>query len=237
MNKKRVVFADAKGLALTAVRLFIPEHTCTSNTLLMKPSPVKLQSHQSNLNKLQHYKLRLGFPQPLLDIKAFLARLRENHVQLESCNISDHTLSGKVCVSHVSNEKSVHIRITVDSWRSHYDIPCTFLQQQRCVGSDMAVFSFDLSLPQNMDPKERIEFCVSLRPGPGETPCWDHNRGQNYRVCMEKDGSNAGQADSNHCYPTLSRNQSPFWPSHVSISMPNSSDYFLPKSLSCRDRE
>ncbi|XP_023263298.1 protein phosphatase 1 regulatory subunit 3C-B-like [Seriola lalandi dorsalis] len=235
VNKKRVVFADAKGLALTAVRLFIPEPSSTTPALLMKPLPAKLQAQQSTPNNLRRYKLRLAFPQPTLDFKAFLARLREMHVQLESCNISERSLSGKVCVSHVSIEKAVHIRVTFDSWRSHHDIPCTFLQQLRCGGSDMGVFAFDLSLPQNIDPKERIEFCVSFRPGPGVTPHWDDNRGKNYRVCM--DASNANQSDANHFYPTLSKHQSPSWPSHVSLSMQNSADLqYLQKSLSRRVR-
>lgn len=182
VKKKRVVFADANGLALTAVRLFIPEHSSSSSTLVIRPSPAKLQGQQSTSTKLHRYKMRLGFPHPMLDIKAFLAHLREMHVQLGSCNISEHSLSGKVFVSHVSNEKIVHIRVTFDSWRSHHDIPCMFLQQLCCAGSDMDVFSFDLNLPQNIDSKERIEFFVSLRPGHGATPYWDNNRGLNYRV-------------------------------------------------------
>ncbi|XP_040013892.1 protein phosphatase 1 regulatory subunit 3C-B [Xiphias gladius] len=237
LNKKRVVFADTKGLALTAVRLFVPEPSPTTSTLVLKPSPAKLQGQQSTSDKLQRYKLRLGFPQPTLDFKTFLARLRELHVQLESCNISEHSLSGKVRVSHVSTERAVHIRVTFDSWRSHHDIPCTFLQQQHCGGSDMGVFAFDFSLPQKIDPKERIEFCVSFRPGPGAMPHWDNNRGQNYRVCMGKDASNAYQGGANHCYPTLSTHRPPSWPSHVSLSMQNSADLqCLERSLLSRFR-
>ncbi|XP_071322612.1 protein phosphatase 1 regulatory subunit 3C-B [Trachinotus anak] len=237
VNKKRVVFADAKGLALTAVRLFIPEPSSTTPALLMKPLPAKLQGQQSTSNNLQRYKFRLGFPQPTLDFQAFLARLRETRVQLESCNISEHSLSGKVCVSHVSIEKAVHIRVTFNSWRSHHDIPCTFLQQQCCGGSDMGVFAFDLSLPQNIDPKERIEFCVSFRAGPGTAAHWDDNRGQNYRVCMEKDPSNAIQSEANRYYPALSKHRPPSWPSHVSFNMQNSADLqYLQRSLSSRVR-
>lgn len=233
LNKKRVVFADAKGLALTAVRLFIPEPSSPTSSLVMKPSLPKLQGQQSTSNKLPRYKLRLGFPQPALDFKAFLARLRQMHVQLESCSISEHSLSGKVSVSHVSTDKAVHVRMTFDSWRSHHDIPCTFLQQQRYGGSDMDVFAFDLSLPKNIDPKERVEFCVSFRPGPGATPHWDDNRGQNYRVCMEKDGSNGYQGDAYRFYPTLSQRRSPLWPSHVSLGTQNSADLQnLQRSLS-----
>lgn len=230
LNKKRVVFADAKGLALTAVRLFIPEPYAPASAVLTKPSPAKPQVQQSTSNKQQRYKFRLGFPQPMLDLKAFLARLREMRVQLESCSISEHVLSGTVCVSHVSVEKAVHIRVTFDSWRSHHDIPCTFLQQERCGGSDMDVFAFEFSLPKSMDPKERVEFCVYFRPAPGATPHWDDNRGQNYRVCLEKDGSNASQPTGN----ALSTQQRPpSWPSHVSLSVQNSAELqYLQRSLS-----
>uniref|UniRef100_A0A3Q0QU78 CBM21 domain-containing protein n=1 Tax=Amphilophus citrinellus TaxID=61819 RepID=A0A3Q0QU78_AMPCI len=183
VSKKHVVFADAKGLALTAVRIFIPEPSSPTSTLVIRPSPAKLEGQQSVSDKLNHYKLRLGFPQPTQDPKAFLARLKDMKVQLESCNISERSLSGKVYAAHVGAEKgAVCIRVTFDSWRSHHDIPCTFLRQHRCGGSDVDVFTFDLSLTHNMDPRERIEFCVSFRPGPGATPHWDNNGGQNYRV-------------------------------------------------------
>lgn len=238
-NKKRVVFADAKGLALTAVHLFIPEPSSVS-TLLMKPPPAKLQGQQPISNKQQRYKLRLGFPQPTLDLKAFLARLRETRVQLESCSILEHTLRGKVCVSHASVEMAVNIRVTFDSWRSYHDIPCTFLQQQRFGGSDMDVFAFELSLLKKIDPKERVEFCVYLKPGPGITPHWDDNRGLNYRVCIEKDGLNANQGDAHYSYQKLSQNRPPSWPStswpsHVSLNVQNSAELqYLQRSLSSR---
>lgn len=222
LNKKHVVFADAKGLALTAVRLFFPEPSSPASSLVIKPSPAKLHGQQPTSNKQQRYKLPLGFLQPSFELKAFLARLQETHVQLESCSISENSLIGKVYVSHASAEKVVHIRATFDSWRSHHDIPCTFLQQQHCGGFDVDVFAFDLSLPKNIDSKERVEFCVYFRPGPGATPHWDDNRGQNYRVCIEKDGSNVNQSDVNRFYPSLSRLRSPSWPSNMFLSMQNS---------------
>lgn len=237
-TKKHVVFADAKGLALTAVRFFIPEPSSLAfSSLVMKPSAAKLQGQlqQFTSNRQQRYRLRLGFPQPTLDLKAFLARLRETHVQLESCSISDHFLSGKVCVTGVSVEKAVLVRVTFDSWRSHHDIPCTFLQQQRFGASDMDLFAFELNLPKNIDPKEHVEFCVYLRPGPGATPHWDDNRGQNYRVVMEKDGSNANQGDANG-YPTLPQHRPSSWLLQDSLGMQNSAEPKYERSLSSRVR-
>uniref|UniRef100_UPI0037E92109 protein phosphatase 1 regulatory subunit 3C-B n=1 Tax=Semicossyphus pulcher TaxID=241346 RepID=UPI0037E92109 len=234
-NKKRVVFADTKGLALTAVRLFIPDSSIPASTLMMKPLPVKLQGQQSLSNKQPHYKLRLGFPQPVLDIS--LARLREMRVQLESCNISDHSLNGRVRVSHVSTEKAVHVRVTFDSWLSHHDIPCTFLHQQRFGGSEVDVFAFDISLPKKMDPEDRIEFWVSLRPGAGATPHWDDNNGQNYRVYVEKDRANASQGNANCYYPTLSKYRPPSWHSYESSSIQDYADpQYFQNSLSNRVR-
>ncbi|KAK5851785.1 hypothetical protein PBY51_023312 [Eleginops maclovinus] len=71
LNKKRVVFADAFGLALTAVRLFIPEPSSLSSELLIKPTVARLQSQQLHSVNLQRHKLRLGFAQPAFDLKAF----------------------------------------------------------------------------------------------------------------------------------------------------------------------
>lgn len=223
-NKKRVVFADSKGLALTAVHLFIPEPSSPNSTLEIKPSPSKLQGQQVNSVKPQRYKLRLGFPQPTLDFKAFLVRLQEMCVQLESCNITDYSLSGKVRVCHSSSVKVVHIRVTFDSWRSCQNIPCTYLQKQNYGGSDMDVFAFGITLPKNLDPKAQIEFCVAFRPGPGATTLWDNNRGQNYRVCVEKDGSDSDQDVAFRSYHVHSKHWPMSWPLHVPLSVKNFAD-------------
>uniref|UniRef100_A0A673C371 CBM21 domain-containing protein n=1 Tax=Sphaeramia orbicularis TaxID=375764 RepID=A0A673C371_9TELE len=223
-----------QGLPLTAVRLFTTEPSSPTSTLTMKPSGVKLQSQQLTSQKLQHYKLRLGFQQPTLDFNALLARLRDMRVQLESCSLSENHLSGKVRVSHASYEQSVHVRMTFDSWRNHHDIPCTFLQQQRCGVFNMDIFSFDFSLPQNLDPRDRIEFCVCFRPEPGATLHWDNNKGQNYRVLMEKDELKGNQGDAIHGCPTLSKYRPPSWPSHLaSLGLHTSAEY-LKRSLSNR---
>ncbi|XP_041825201.1 protein phosphatase 1 regulatory subunit 3C-B [Melanotaenia boesemani] len=237
LSKKRVVFADARGLALTAVHLFTPEPSSFTAAPLKGNTPAQLEGQQSALHKMLRHKLQLGFPPPSLDVKSFLAHLRESNVLLESCSVLEHNLTGKVCVSHMSTKQTVHIRVTFDSWRSHHDIPCMFLQHQNCGGLEVDVFSFDISLPPNTDPKERTEFCICLRPGPGSTPYWDDNRGQNYRVCMEKGGSSASQGNTSHCYPTLSKLQPHAWP-HTSACVQNTADLqYLQRYLSSRCRE
>ncbi|XP_071767761.2 protein phosphatase 1 regulatory subunit 3C-B [Centroberyx gerrardi] len=222
LNKKRVVFADAKGLALTAVCLFIPEPSSPPATLV-KPSPAKLQGQQSPSIKAQRYKLRLGFPQPMLDFKAFFARLQEMLIQLESCSVTEHSLSGTVRVCNIGCEKAVHIRLTFDSWRSHHDIPCAYMQQ-RYGCPDMDVFGFDVPLPQNLNPNERVEFCVFFRPGAAAAPRWDNNRGQNYRVCIEPEGSNSNQVLAARRSNTHTLPRPPSWPSCAFLNVKNSAD-------------
>ena len=225
LKKKHVVFADAVGLSLTAVRLFVPEPASPTASPLIKPSTAKLQGEQSTLDKQKQYNLRLGFPLPMIASKAFFTRLRESSIQLTSCSISEHSLNGKVCVYHASVEKNVLLRITFDSWRSHRDIPCTYLQQLPFGGSDVDIFSFDLCLPKRIDPREQVEFCVYFRPGPGSTPLWDDNRGQGYRLVIEKEGSPAPQGSANRGYPMFLKRWPLSWTSHECLNVQNSAEF------------
>ncbi|XP_061888130.1 protein phosphatase 1 regulatory subunit 3C-B [Entelurus aequoreus] len=161
LHKKRVVFADAKGLALTAVRLFVPDTS----------------------NKSHRHKYGPGFPQPTLDFPAFSPRPPETHVRLESCSVSERSLSGKVHVFHGGADRAVHVKVTFDSWWHHYDVPCVFLQQRRCRGFDVDVYAFDLCIPRNIEPMNEREFCVVFGPS---RPHWDNNRGHNYKVHKAK---------------------------------------------------
>ncbi|XP_028318923.1 protein phosphatase 1 regulatory subunit 3C [Gouania willdenowi] len=212
-NKKRVVFADTKGLALTAVRFFIPETTYFTTSPAMGIFS----------NRHQHHRWRLGFTQQLQDKKNLPERLLDTHVQLGSCKLSEHSLSGRVFASHASTERSVYIRVTFDSWRSHRDIPCTFLQHQQYGGSDVDIFTFDLILPQKIDPLERAEFCVSFRPSFDSAEHWDNNKGQNYRLYFEKDEPMANQAGRHFCYPSLSKRRLP-WPTNIVAGAQHSAD-------------
>ncbi|XP_035291813.1 protein phosphatase 1 regulatory subunit 3C [Anguilla anguilla] len=182
-KKKRVVFADSKGLSLTAVHVFSereePPRPEPSPSLRLLRRPAADRKHPGGARKPP---LRLGFQQPLADFQSFRARLQEDLVLLESCSVTERALSGTVQVKNVSFQKAVHVRVTFDSWRSWRDVPCAFLQQQRYGGSDTDVFAFHVPLPEDLDPRERLEFCVSYLPGSHSTALWDNNKGQNYSV-------------------------------------------------------
>lgn len=217
--KKRVSFADAKGLALTAVRLFIPEAAASSppcQSALPLMAMRRLQARQEVVPAARKtpYRLRLAFTQPSLDFKVFMSRQKEVGLQLESCSVTEYCLSGRVRASQVGSEQTVHVRVSFDSWRSHHDIPCTFSHRQRHGAMETDIYRFELSLPMNLDPNHGIEFGVSSRSDEGAL--WDDNRGQNYRIQVDKDSTELDEAVqgspkmSRHpSLPTLAYNMTP----------------------------
>ncbi|KAK2871320.1 hypothetical protein QQF64_002492 [Cirrhinus molitorella] len=175
-KKKRVVFADAKGLSLTSVRIFTTDPSETETEEAPQP-----EEHMKPRMPMQSVRLRLklGFPQPVPD----RASLKENFVQLESCGLTEKALSGTVRVCNIKYDKAVFIRITFDSWRSHNDIACTYVRESN--GSlETELFSFNVPLPSNLDPKEQVEFFVVFRPG-NTMQRVDNNKSKNYCILVE----------------------------------------------------
>ncbi|XP_051524677.1 protein phosphatase 1 regulatory subunit 3C-B-like [Myxocyprinus asiaticus] len=170
---KRVAFADSKGLSLITVRLFSEKE----EKIACEPLP-----RLKKLNRvLETSRLRLGFDEPCVDFQAFRSRLQENMVLLESCKVTKRSVLGTVRVRNVCFEKAVHIRVTFDTWRSYRDVPCTYLDQRYGEpGTD--VFEFNITVPEQMDSRGRIEFCVSYLPCGFSDAVWDNNYGRNYCI-------------------------------------------------------
>ncbi|XP_026988431.1 protein phosphatase 1 regulatory subunit 3C-B-like [Tachysurus fulvidraco] len=178
-KKKRVVFADAKGLALTAVRIFKSDPPISDMDELSLPVKMQTESVQR-----KQPCLRLGFPQPSADLPSYFEGLAKSLVRLESCTLTYRSLLGKVRVCNISPKKAVHVRITYNSWRSHQDIQCTPIHEKN-ESSETELFVFNIPLPFCPNTQDRLEFCVSFRPGSGNMILWDSNGGQNYRILVE----------------------------------------------------
>ncbi|XP_047227736.1 protein phosphatase 1 regulatory subunit 3C [Girardinichthys multiradiatus] len=206
VHGKRVVFADDLGLPLTVEHLFTPEPYSPTPK---RQCPRHLEGQQNPANKLLLPRFRLGFPQPTKELEKFVAHLQKTCIQMESCNVSESTLSGEVCVFHSSQKKTVYIKVTYDSWMSHKDIPCKFLEHRLCHGLDVDVFYFEVNLPQKTDQNERMEFCFTFSPGHNSALHWDDNMGQNYKVIEEKARSCAGKVYTKSFYPLLSKYKPP----------------------------
>ncbi|XP_078095467.1 protein phosphatase 1 regulatory subunit 3C-B-like isoform X2 [Mustelus asterias] len=183
VKKKKVVFADAKGFSLTAVRVFSE----------FEEDLLDLQFELSDLadcasQSAHAAKFTLDFPQPSADYLNFRSRLHKNSVCLESCLVQEASISGTVKVKNLGYEKKVAVRITFNGWKSHRDVECAYSNQvYGCPDTD--TFSFRTDLPKGPRPRDGIELCVSFQCGP--LTFWDNNGEANYRISCGKSGSGA----------------------------------------------
>lgn len=176
-GKKRVVFADSKGMSLTAIHVFSNFEEDPLSELQFDLGDLEDGAVTLKMNKDKN--LILDFPQPAADYLDFRNRLKKNLVCLENCTLQERSLAGTVKVRNVSFEKSVHIRVTFDSWKSYTDVPCTFMNNvYGCPDTD--TFSFAIDLPSFVPPDEQVEFCLYYKTQ--DQTYWDNNDEKNYRL-------------------------------------------------------
>lgn len=143
----------------------------------------------------------------------FLERVRDNNVCLENAIVSDPVLfaiTGTVRVKNVDFHKSVHIRYSIDNWKTFADLQARYVPNS-CDGfSDK--FSFQM-YAHTLDVGGRLELAVRYQVRGAQY--WDNNGGTNYVFqCVNKD-----PIPSVICAPTLRSSyntlQSPVdtWPS------------------------
>ncbi|XP_052475681.1 protein phosphatase 1 regulatory subunit 3C-B [Carassius gibelio] len=192
--KKKVVFADSKGMSLTAVHVF-------SAFDKREPATSELQFDLEDLEDVTatlHINLAqnriLDFPQPAADYLDFRSRLLKNFVCLENCTLQERALTGTIKVRNLAYEKLVHVRITFNTWKSFQDEECTFMNNVCCC-QDTDTFSFAIQLPGYVPPQNKVEFCISYRTG--EQTYWDNNDGRNYGLVSTSLQQNNTQNSSN----------------------------------------
>lgn len=183
-NKKRVVFADSKGMSLTAIHVFSKFDDELYQSRSSGRSSEELQFDMTDLEtatmelKISCVRsLVLDFKQPSADYLDFRSRLLKNSVCLENCSLQERSLTGTVKVRNIGFEKLVLVRVTFDSWASHTDVSCTFMNNvYGCQDTD--TFAFVLELPAYVPPQNQIEFCICFRVQ--RQVFWDNNDGKNY---------------------------------------------------------
>ncbi|KAJ3608127.1 hypothetical protein NHX12_025177 [Muraenolepis orangiensis] len=199
-GKKRVVFADACGLALTDVVVFREEEEEEE-----EDSPVRLQFGLPDVEGLfvllcvlagpeprGRGGLVLDFHPPSEDYLDLRRRLKAQQVSLENCSLQEGALCGTVKVQNVSFEKSVSLRITFDRWSSFREVPCQYLSNvYGCPDND--TFSFSLPLPGAGESAQQVEFCVCYR-AQGQI-FWDNNHGYNYCLVPAEPGRKTGRTE------------------------------------------
>ena len=175
-RKKIVRFADVLGLDLADVRTFLDEVPKVPKSAY-EDLDVTLPTHTLQLGPPLDKILVPLFQQPGC-LPNFLDRLRDGQVCLESAAITDPinlTITGCVRVRNLDFHKSVHIRYTLDSWRSYSDLTASYVENS-CDGfSDK--FSFIL-FGNSLQVGQRLEMAVRFQCK-GEQ-YWDSNYGTNY---------------------------------------------------------
>lgn len=180
--KKKVVFADSKGMSLTAIHVF---SSFDDNAFGIRPgggdelqfAMTDLEAATVDLKISSERSLLLDFQQPSADYLGFRNRLMQNSVCLENCSLLERSLTGTVKVRNVGFHKSVRLRATFDSWASFTDVDCTFLNNiYSCQDTD--TFAFVLELPKSILPQHRVEFCICYQVQ--DQTFWDNNDGKNY---------------------------------------------------------
>ncbi|KAG9463209.1 hypothetical protein GDO78_022206 [Eleutherodactylus coqui] len=189
--KKRVSFADSRGLALTMVKVYSEDDD--DEPLEISVNLTKLIDQIVNLTTLEKEHLVLAFTQPAADYLDFRNRLQTDYVCLENCMLRERSVVGTVKVKNLAFQKCVKIRMTCNSWQTFMDHECQYVKDTYG-GSDRDTFSFDIALPPNLQPKERIEFAICFECN-GKT-YWDSNKGQNYRIMRPAFQSPRGEAES-----------------------------------------
>lgn len=214
-SKKRVTFADHKGLSLTKVKVF----SKFTDPIQIPVNIQEMLNSKLTLPLAEEDRLVLDFPPPSSDYLQFRQNLEKNLVSLEHCVLKDKAFAGTVKVKNVSFEKSVTLRVTFDSWKSHLDVGCEYVKDTY-PSSYSDTFSFEVPLPAELRPNEHVEFAVCYQVDGKEF--WDSNQGKNYHIIWSymkrgchADSSHFGIHFDRYGSPTCSHGLLPDWPSYA----------------------
>lgn len=181
--KKQVSFADHKGLSLTAVKVFSEFEDPIDIPLSVRELLGSMTGLSLGVTRARAgcgNELVLDFAQPSSDYLLFRQRLEQQKVSLEHCTLQERSLTGTIAVKNLSFEKTVTVRITFNTWKSHTDVDCGYVKDTYAGGSDRDTFSFQVGLPEELRPHERVEFAICYKVD--SQLYWDNNDGHNYGI-------------------------------------------------------
>lgn len=165
-KRKNVHFADGFGKPLVSV--FSEEEY--NIHVAIAAAKRELQNAKKSL--------KVCFEQPVA-LDGFRERTERDLVCLENAVSSQNSLMGTVKVMNIAFHKEVLVRYTLDSWNSHTDVVCTYVQDSNDGNTDR--FSFAVTIPEYFIASgDSFEFAICYRSN--GTEYWDNNGGINYRV-------------------------------------------------------
>lgn len=199
-RKKIVRFADVLGLDLADVRTFLDEIPKVPTSAYDDLVDVDLSSASSAAAtqpfQAKPEKILLPLFQQPGGIANFLDKVREKNVCLENAVVSDPidlSIKGTVRVRNLDFHKSVHIRYTLDSWKTFADLQASYIQNS-CDGfSDTFTF---LLYAHTLTIGQKLEFAVRFQCKGCQY--WDNNYGANYCFqCLPASHNTAYSSTSN----------------------------------------
>lgn len=199
-RKKIVRFADVLGLDLADVKTFMDE------------IPVVPKSAYDDLSGCEVQNSPPARPTPRLGALTLVPlfqlprdvneKLEKQNVCLESSRVCDGvhvTICGSVRVRNLDFHKTVHVRYTMNRWKTYTDLQATYVQGS-CDGySDR--FQFVLYAPC-ISSGQRMELAVRFQCKGQQF--WDNNSGANYCFdCLALGASAPTQSSSAALHPTM----------------------------------
>ncbi|XP_045892247.1 uncharacterized protein ppp1r3ab [Micropterus dolomieu] len=200
-GSRRVSFADAKGLSLVHVKKF--------DSWDVPKLPGYDSSEGKGKDAEEYFLSPLTFYLPLSTEELF-DKVREQKVELESIELLPGTtiLKGVIRVLNISFSKAVYVRITLDSWSSHFDLLAEYIPGSS--DSLMDCFSFKLTLvPPFGEQGARVDFCLRYETSVGTF--WTNNNNRNYvlfchqRVKERKEKPQKENVNMKSCLKTISQ--------------------------------
>ncbi|XP_050675182.1 glycogen-binding subunit 76A isoform X2 [Leptidea sinapis] len=196
-RKKIVRFADVLGLDLADVKTFMDEipvipksaYDDLAGSDVQNSPPTRPSQRLGALTLVPLFQL----PHDVTD------KLERHHVCLESARVCDGvhvTVCGSVRVRNLDFHKTVHIRYTMNRWKTYTDLQATYVQGS-CDGySDR--FQFLLYVPC-ISSGQRLEIAVRFQCKGQQL--WDNNCGANY--CFDCLALGASLTPPSPLHPTI----------------------------------
>lgn len=180
--RKKVSFADNKGLALATVRIMSEP---SDQPPRLGPNIIDSITNGAKADASDEPPFELKFGQPASDYLAFRDKVEKNCVSLENVILRDYNVLGTIKVKNICFDKKVFARCTYDSWETSQDVEAKYVQPPGDnSGHSMDTFSFDFDIPTNFDMDKKIQFCICYQTPSGEF--WDSNNGANYEISQRK---------------------------------------------------
>lgn len=204
-DKKKVWFADDKGLSLTHVRIMSEPSDCPPRWTESFLEHVTrgaitcggLKSRRRRPGAVvgpggdEALQWQVVFPQPASDYVAFRHNLDRNCVSLENVIVRDDgedpspLVTGTVKVKNLAYDKRVFVRFTFNRWLDSQDVKCTFVPNGldgTGAAPQFDTFSFTVVIPAMANKYQAVEFCVCFVCEGKEY--WDSHGGTNYKLVL-----------------------------------------------------